>query len=119
GRSAGYQRRGLLREAVKRRRGAAIERNIDRRKPACRPRELIVAVPLPDAGKSPQPEITLKLDKPLTGKPALQTDVQWEGIPSAFTREPFMLTMDAVAGKVEGLKISACVAATVRRSTAK
>lgn len=87
-------------------------------RPACRPKELIVAIvaiPLADAGKAPQPEITLKLDKPLTGKPGLETEVEWEGVPSAFTREPFMLTMDTVAGKIEGLKTTPCAPAAPAR----
>jgi hypothetical protein len=71
-------------------------------KPECRPRELLVAVPLPPA------EITLKLDKPLTGKPELNTEFRWEGVPSAFTKEPFMLTMETDTSKLQGLKISPC-----------
>jgi hypothetical protein len=81
-------------------------------KPACRPKELVIAVPLPDAQKGPVPEITLALEKPLTGKPELQTEVQWEGVPSAFTREPFMLTMDTE--KVEGVKTTPCAPAPTR-----
>ena len=40
-------------------------------KPACRPRELTVAVTLPGTQRTLQPEIRLVLDKPVTGKPAL------------------------------------------------
>lgn len=86
-------------------------------KPACRPKELLIAVPLPDA-KTPYPaEISLKLvdtdDKPLalTGKPELNTEVQWEGVPNAFSKEPFLLTMNTEKGKIQGLKVTPCAPA--------
>jgi len=90
-------------------------------KPACRPKELLVALPLPDAQGAPRAEITLKLDKPLTGKPELNTEFQWQGVPSAFTRDPFLLTMDTESAKVEGLKSAPCGAparAPVRKKSA-
>jgi hypothetical protein len=77
-------------------------------KPACRPRELLVVVPAPDAAQPSSPEIQLKLDKPLPGKPEPGTDFQWQGVPSAFTGDPFLLTMDAETTKIEGLKITPC-----------
>ena len=80
-------------------------------KPACRPKELLVAVPLPDAQGAPRAEITLKLDKALTGKPQANTEFQWQGVPAAFTRDPFMLTMDTESAKLEGLKSAACATA--------
>lgn len=86
-------------------------------RPACRPKELLVAVPLPDERQPPRAEITLKLDKAPLGRPELATEFQWEGIPSAFTREPFMLTMDTELGKIQGLKLTPCTAAPLRRKT--
>jgi hypothetical protein len=77
-------------------------------KPACHAMELLVAVPLPDAQQSPQVEIRLKLDKALAGRPELNTEFHWEGVPSAFTREPFMLTMDAETSRIQGLKTTPC-----------
>jgi hypothetical protein len=77
-------------------------------RPACRARELLVAVPVPDAQQPALAEITLKLDKPLAGEPKLNAELQWEGVPSAFTKEPFMLTMDADTGKIEGLTLTPC-----------
>jgi hypothetical protein len=74
--------------------------------PACRPKTLIVAVPLP--GNTPTPEITLKLDAALSGKPELNQEFHWEGVPSAFTKDPFMLTMDTPKEKLEGLKTTPC-----------
>ena len=86
-------------------------------KPACRSKELLVYVPGEDA-KGPQPaEITIKLDAPLTGKPEAGAEVLWEGVPSAFTKSPFMLTMDAEKAKVE-VKTSPC-APPAKRAPAK
>jgi tetratricopeptide (TPR) repeat protein len=80
-------------------------------KPACKPNTLLIAVPLPDAKGEPVAEIALKLDTPLTGKPALNAEVQWEGVPSAFTAAPFLLTMDTEKASIEGVKVTPCVAA--------
>ena len=86
-------------------------------KPACRPKELIVAVPLP--GNTPTPEITLKLEAALTGKPELNQEFHWEGVPTAFTKDPFMLTMDTPKDKLEGLKTTPCAPAVTRRPVPK
>ena len=88
-------------------------------KPACRPKELLVAVPTPDTKPPLTAEITLKLDMPLKGKPATGTEFQWEGVPSGFTRDPFMLTMDTEQEKVEGLQSEACAAAPAKKGVAK
>jgi tetratricopeptide (TPR) repeat protein len=77
-------------------------------KPACHPKELLVAVPLPNAGPAQQAEIALKLDKPLAGKPETGAEFQWQGVPSAFTASPFLLTMDTEAGTLQGLKSVPC-----------
>jgi len=87
-------------------------------KPACRPKELLVAVPLPDAQQALQPEITLKLDKPLTGKPDANTEFHWIGEPTAFTKTPFMLTMDTEVANLDGLKTTPC-APPVKKSRAR
>lgn len=76
-------------------------------RPACRSRELRVAVTAP--GQPAVAEIAIKLDRPLTGKPELGTELRWEGVPTAFTQSPFLLTMDAEAQKVQGLKKTPCV----------
>ena len=41
------------------------------------------------------PEVTLKLDTALTGKPRMGGEFQFKGVPSTFVKDPFMLTMDA------------------------
>jgi tetratricopeptide (TPR) repeat protein len=88
-------------------------------KPACRPKELLVALPLPDAQGTPRAEVTLKLDKPMTGKPELNTEFQWQGVPSVFTRDPFMLTMETETAKVEGLKSAPCAGSPARAPVRK
>jgi TolA-binding protein len=72
-------------------------------KPACRPKELLVAIS--DATHS---EVKLKLDMPLKVKPTTGTEFQWQGVPSAFTKDPFELTMDTESDKIEGLMSEAC-----------
>ena len=61
-------------------------------KPAIRPKELVLAI---DEDK---PQVTLKFEAALPGKAEAGTEIEFEGIPSAFTKEPFMLTFD-VEGK--------------------
>ena len=104
----------LKNSAVPQLRGTLVEA-----KPECRPKELLVAVPLPDAPQPLRAEITLKLDAALTGKPDLNQELHWEGVPSAFSKDPFMLTMDTEKAKVEGLNMTPCAAAPARRAPAR
>ena len=63
---------------------------------------------------------TLKLDAALNGKPETGTEVQFKGVPSAFVKEPFMLTMDAEKANIEGLKTTPCAgAAPVKKAAPK
>jgi hypothetical protein len=91
-------------------------------KPACRSRELLVAIPEPGQTGAAKPEITLKLDAPLTGKPQ-PGEIEWDGVPKAFSKEPFMLTMETEKAKISGLKVDPCAAApahtTAKKSTKK
>jgi tetratricopeptide (TPR) repeat protein len=84
-------------------------------KPACRPKELLVIVPMPDAPRPTEAEILLKLDKPIAGKPAPGTEFQWQGVPSAFTAQPFLLTMDTESAKLDGIKGAPCGVAPARK----
>jgi hypothetical protein len=85
-------------------------------KPACRSKELLVAIPEPNQQGALRPEIALKLDAALTGKPEAGAEIQWEGVPSAFTKDPaFLLTMDTEKAKIEGLKVSPCAGAPVQK----
>jgi hypothetical protein len=87
--------------------------------PACNPRELLIALPLPDGPEKPDAEIKLKLEKPLAGKPDLGTEIRWEGVPSAFTREPFLLTFDIETARIQGLKTTRCVATPARKPASR
>jgi hypothetical protein len=88
-------------------------------RPACHPKEILVAVPLPDAPKPLKAEISLKLDKPLGGKPEADTEFRWEGVPTAFTKDPFLLTMETESAKIEGLKTEPCTTAPARPGAKK
>jgi hypothetical protein len=83
-------------------------------KPACRSKELLVAI-----SDAVHPEVALKLDAALTGKPEVGAEIQWEGVPSAFVKDPFMLTMDTEKAKVENLKSSPCAAAPMKKAAPK
>jgi hypothetical protein len=88
-------------------------------KPACKSKELLVAIPLPDQQGNPVAEITLKLDAPLVGKPETGGTIQWTGVPKAFTKDPFMLTMETEKAKVENLKTSPCAVAPAKKAAPK
>jgi hypothetical protein len=85
-------------------------------KPACNPKELLVAIPMPNATSTPTAEITLKLDAPLKGKPETGGDIQFNGVPAAFTKDPFMLTMDSGKDKIDGLTLTPCAAAPAKKA---
>jgi hypothetical protein len=66
--------------------------------PAIRPKELVLAIDDADT-----PEVTLKLETALPGKADKGTEIQFQGVPSAFTKDPFMLTFDVDSkDKIEG-----------------
>ena len=66
-------------------------------KPAIKPKELVLSV---DEDK---PQVTLKLENPLPGKAEAGTELQFEGVPSEFTKDPFMLTFTVDSkDKIEG-----------------
>ncbi len=67
-------------------------------KPAIRPTQLLLDLEGGDTA-----EVTLKLETPLPGKADKGTEIQFEGVPSAFTKDPFMLTFDVASkDKIEG-----------------
>jgi len=77
-------------------------------KPACRPRELSVAI------EGAKAQVLLKLAKPMAGKPEPGAEIEWtRSVGASFTAQPFLLTLDADAGKIDGLRLTAC--APVRR----
>jgi hypothetical protein len=82
-------------------------------KPECHAKELLVAVPSPDAPL--QAEIRLKLDKPLAGKPEPNSEFQWEGVAAGFSKQPFLLTIETEVSKLQGLKTTPCTAVPVKK----
>jgi len=84
-------------------------------RPACRPTELLVAVPMGSEKESLQPEIALKLEKPLTGQPQPGIDLQWQGVPVAFSASPMLLTMDTPVTSLQGIKTTPCSPATKKK----
>ncbi len=88
-------------------------------KPECRSKELVLAVPRPDQQVgNPASEITLKLDAPLTGKPE-PGQIEFDGSPTAFTPDPFMVTMDVEKAKIKDLKVTPCRVAPARGGAKK
>ena len=88
--------------------------------PECRSKEIQVAVPDPEnSTATPVPEITLKLDKPLTGKPTAGTEIKWEGQPPAFTKDPFMLTMSVDQADIQGIVTDPCTPPAAKKPAAK
>ncbi|MEO8597595.1 MAG: hypothetical protein ABI759_30025 [Candidatus Solibacter sp.] len=85
-------------------------------KPSCKSKELLVAIPLPDQQGNPVAEITIKLDAPLAGTPETGSTIQFKGVPKAFSKDPFMLTMEAEKAKVENVKTSPCGAAPAKKA---
>ena len=83
--------------------------------PACRPDELLVAVPA-DAQQPRNAEITLKLDAPLGGNPKLGYRIQWEGVSTAFVQDPFMLTMAVAQATITGLAVDPCGPASAQKA---
>lgn len=84
---------------------------------ACKGKEITVAFPLPGQTGALTPEVKLKFETPLNGKPEANADITFEGaVATAFTKDPFMLTMEIEKAKVDGLKTTPCVAAPGRKS---
>lgn len=71
-------------------------------KPACRAKELLIRMDGSGA------EVTIRFDKPLTGKPRLQSELQWQGAAETFTRAPFLLTVKVEASALTGLEQEPC-----------
>jgi hypothetical protein len=78
--------------------------------PACRPTELGVAIRLPNDTQNAHEEVALKLEKPLTGKPELGAELHWTGVATAFSKDPFLLTMDIEPSNVKNLTLAPCSA---------
>jgi tetratricopeptide (TPR) repeat protein len=80
-------------------------------KPAANAKELVLGIEKADI-----PEVTLRLETPVKGKPVIGSPVDFEGVPMEFTKSPFMVTFDSA--KVSNLQTEA-PAAPVRRPGGK
>lgn len=83
-------------------------------KPACRPKTLVLYVPLPEnAAKTP--EITLKLETALTGKPEIGSNLKFVGVGDAFAASPFMLTLTVDKDKIQDLQMTPCTVPVTKK----
>jgi hypothetical protein len=85
-------------------------------RPECRPTELRISIRLPKDTQNPSPEVLLKLDKSLTGKPELGNEVHWTAVATSFSKEPFLLTMETEPSRIEGLGLSPCQPSTKKKA---
>jgi hypothetical protein len=76
--------------------------------PECNPKDITVAIPEPGQTGPPTPEITLKLEAPIKGKPAAGQEIKFHGQASAFTRDPFMLTLNVDKDDTPEFQTDAC-----------
>jgi hypothetical protein len=74
-------------------------------KPAVHSKELVVGLADPAT-----PEVTLRLDAPLKGKPETGCDIEFGGVPTAFQADPFLVTFEVETAKIKGLKVQAAPA---------
>jgi tetratricopeptide (TPR) repeat protein len=70
-------------------------------RPPARPKELIVGLADPSA-----PEVTLRLDTPVPGAPETGSELEFEGVPVEFVKDPFMVTFEVEREKIVGLKLA-------------
>ena len=92
--------------------------------PACRSKSLLVSFPEPDQQGTPPTVVTLKLDAAISGKPEPGQPIEFKGVPTAFTQQPFMLTLDVEKANVtaadgSALKTSPCTAAPAKAPAKK
>ena len=66
-------------------------------KPALRPKELVLSV-----GDGTTPDATLVLDAPLPGKAEPGVEIEFAGVPTSFTKEPYKVTFEVEKKKVAG-----------------
>lgn len=66
--------------------------------PAIRPKTLVLAV------EKPEGDVTLKFEMPLPGKMDVGSEIEFNGTAKAYTKEPFMLTLEAEKEDITGWK---------------
>ncbi|MFN7933540.1 MAG: hypothetical protein U0R19_09445 [Bryobacteraceae bacterium] len=77
--------------------------------PACNATELQIAV------EGAEPQIALKLEKPVKGKVETGGSIRWQGVATAFRATPFLLTMETEPAKIDGLQTTPCVPARKKK----
>ena len=83
--------------------------------PAIKPKTLVLAM-----SDDTTPEVTLVLSAPLPGKADAGTVIEFEqGVPTAFTQNPFMVTMEVEKEKIEGWPAQAAPAPVRRPAASK
>jgi hypothetical protein len=83
-------------------------------KPAVRSKELLIAIADPNT-----PEVTLKLDTPVPGKPKIGSDIEFEGMPVAFTPDPFNVTFEVERAKIKNLEVEKVAPAGPKKGAKK
>jgi tetratricopeptide (TPR) repeat protein len=66
-------------------------------KPAVHPKQLVLAMSDPNTA-----DVTLNLDAPLPGKAEPGIDIEFAGVATSYSKEPFNVTFDVEKGKVAG-----------------
>jgi tetratricopeptide (TPR) repeat protein len=69
-------------------------------KPAANPTQLVIGMEKADVA-----EVTLKLETPVKGKPVPGSEVDFDGVPVSYTKDPFMVTFEQA--KASGMKMEA------------
>jgi len=65
--------------------------------PANKPKQLVLALEKPDV-----PDVTLKFEEPLAGNMEPGAILEFEGVPDAYTKEPFMVTFLVTPDQLTG-----------------
>lgn len=82
--------------------------------PARNPRELVLGIS--DANT---PEVTLKLDEAMSGSAEPGTEIDFDGVATEFSKEPFMVTFEVEKGNVQGWPAPAPRRAPTKKATKK
>jgi hypothetical protein len=83
-------------------------------KPACHSKTLTVYVPMAD-NTAKTPEITIKFETALSGKPEVGSQIKFVGVGDSFTASPFMLTLTAEKDKIQGLQMTPCTVPVTKK----
>ena len=83
------------------------------------PKELTIAIDDVTPETLAKPEAKLVFDAPLKGTVEPGTELTFAGIPTAYAKEPFMVTFEVEKKAVQGLGAAAGAAAPARRPTPK